>query len=151
MFLSLLLVTFGIALVVSFIVVRLFETSIGNILARIIQDEISHAWVQYIKFALYVVGVSGGVRIWQIERYVTPDPDRTVPIALTPDRWILEIYGTILGTLQSVAMTLLIFFLFALIAYVIVRAFEMRRSPSPNGERRAVERDLPNRHTSRLS
>lgn len=139
MFLSLLLVTFAIAFVVSFIVVRVFEAPIANILSRIIQDEISRAWVQYIKFAIYVVGISGGVRIWQIERYVTPDPDRLVPLTLTPDRWVLEIYGTIIGTLQSVAMTLLIFFLFALIAYVIVRAFEMRNVTSPNGERQGVE------------
>lgn len=141
MFLSLLLVTFVIAFVVSFIVVRIFETPITNILARIIQDEISRAWVQYIKFALYVVGISGGVRIWQIERYVTPDPDRTVPLTLTPDRWVLEIYGTIIGTLQSVAMTLLVFFLFALIAYVIVRAFEMRKMTSLNGESQGAERN----------
>lgn len=151
MFLSLLLVTFVIAAVVSFIVVRIFETSITNILVRIIQDEISRAWVQYIKFAIYVVGISGGVRIWQLERYVTPDPDRTLPITLTPDRWVLEIYGTIIGTLQSVAMTLMIFFLFALIAYVIVRAFEMRRITPSNGDRPGIERDSADVRSNRLS
>jgi len=47
---------------------------------------------------------------------------------LTSDRWVVEIYKTIIGTLQSVAWMLLIFFLFALVAYVVLRGFELRRS-----------------------
>ncbi len=43
---------------------------------------------------------------------------------LTTDRWVLEIYRTIVGTLQATAWMLLVVFLVALIAFVIVRAFE---------------------------
>ena len=39
----------------------------------------------------------------------------------------LEVYKTVIGALQSVAWMLLIFFLFALVAYVVVRGFELRR------------------------
>jgi hypothetical protein len=39
---------------------------------------------------------------------------------------MLEIYETVIGTLQSAAMVLLVFFIFALIAVVIVRIFETR-------------------------
>ncbi|MED5415647.1 MAG: hypothetical protein VYC64_11885 [Candidatus Latescibacterota bacterium] len=42
---------------------------------------------------------------------------------------MLEVYRTLIGTLQSVAWMLLVFFVFALIAYVIVRVSE-RRSAS---------------------
>jgi hypothetical protein len=35
-----------------------------------------------------------------------------------------------MGTLQGVAWMLLVFFIFALIAYVIVRAFELKRKSS---------------------
>ena len=48
---------------------------------------------------------------------------------------MLEIYGTILQTLQSTAMLLLVFFVFALIAMVIVRALESRRGRPEVGGR----------------
>src|SRR5262249_18980690 len=98
------------------------------ILRRIISDEISQAWAKYIKFAIYVVGVSSGVRIWELERYITP-PQYTAAqvIELTRDRWILEVYRTIIGALQGIAWLLLVFFIFSLIAFVIVRISELRR------------------------
>ena len=46
---------------------------------------------------------------------------------VTRDRWILEVYRTVIGTLQGLAWMLLVFFVFALIAYVIVRASEAKR------------------------
>ena len=52
--------------------------------------------------------------------------DVEVPV-LNADRWVLEVYRTIIETLQSVAWMLLVFFVFALIAYVVVRGFELRR------------------------
>ncbi|MDY6901026.1 MAG: hypothetical protein SWZ49_23535, partial [Cyanobacteriota bacterium] len=48
-------------------------------------------------------------------------------IQLTTERWVLEVYRTIIGSLQGIAWLLLIFFIFALIAFVIVRIFELRR------------------------
>lgn len=130
MFLSLLAVTFGIALSVSCIVARIFDRPVKNILARIIADEIHLAWVKYIQFAVYVVGVSGGVRLWQLERYIIPRQSGEAVqevLVLTTDRWILEVYRTIIATMQSVAWMLMVFFVFALIAYVIVRVFELRQ------------------------
>ena len=43
----------------------------------------------------------------------------------------LEIYRTIIGPLQSAAWLLFVFFVFALIAYVIVRGFELRHGSNP--------------------
>ena len=42
------------------------------------------------------------------------------------DRWIFELYRAAIETLQGIAWMLLVFFAFALIAYVIVRIGEMR-------------------------
>jgi hypothetical protein len=127
MFLTLLISTFIISLVVSGIVDRVFDKSIDSMLRRIIADPISKAWSRYLKFAIYVVGISSGVRIWELERYLNPEPsvNRTVLI-LTSERWILEIYRTIIGTLQGLAWLLLVFFIFALLAFVIIRIFELR-------------------------
>ena len=62
MFFALLIVTFLIATAVSFGVVRLFDRPVSSILQRIVAEELSGAWHRYIKFAAYVVGISGGVQ-----------------------------------------------------------------------------------------
>jgi len=137
MFITLLAVTFLIAALVCLVCVKLFSQPITRILDRIVADEISSAWVKYLKFAIYVVGISGGVRINQLERFINPSYNENDPLALTRDRWVLEIYRTIIQSLESIAGMLLVFFIFALIAYVIVRIFEWRRpqqgGPSTTG------------------
>ena len=128
MFITLLAVTFFIALVVSFIVAKIFGKPIEGILSRIISSEISSAWTKYLNFAIYVVGISAGVRIWNLEKYIASPAEDAEILVLNTDRWVLEIYGTIIGALQGIAWMLLVFFIFALIAYVIVRIFESRKT-----------------------
>ena len=128
MFIALMLATLVISAVVSFLVVRLFDKPVATILNRIVSSELSPAWQKYQRFAIYVVGISGGVRIWDLEKYISPQARDVEPLVLTPERWILEIYRTLLETLQSIAWMLLVFFVFALIAYVVVRAFELRQA-----------------------
>jgi hypothetical protein len=128
MFFTLLLVTFTLAIAVSFGVVRLFDKPIDSIFGRIIQDQISRAWHKYITFAAYVVGISGGVRIYQLERYISAPHKETQVLELNAERWTLEVYRTIIETLQAIAWMYLVVFVFALIAYVIVRGFELKRT-----------------------
>jgi hypothetical protein len=128
MFITLLVATFIISFVVSTIVVLFFSRPLDKILDRIISDQISGAWSKYLKFAIYVTGISSGVRIWDLEKYITKSQvykDAEI-VQLTTERWVLEVYRTIIGTLQGVAWMLLVFFVFALVAYVIVRVFEMK-------------------------
>jgi hypothetical protein len=130
MFLILLLVTFVLALGVSLLVARMFSDPLDRILKRIIADEISAAWLKYMKFAILVVGVSAGVRIHELEKYITPamaDKDSRI-VQLTSERWLLEIYRTLIESLQGIAWMLLVFFVFALIAFVVVRIAEMKRN-----------------------
>ena len=128
MFITLLAVTFIIAFVVSFIVTVIFKKPLDTILQRIVDEEIGQAWSRYLTFAIYVVGISTGVRVWDLEKYITPLKNDTEIIVLNLDRWILEVYRTIIGTLQGIAWMLLVFFVFSLIAYVIIRIFEARDS-----------------------
>jgi len=131
MFITLLIITFVIALAVSSVVVLIFAGPINAILARIISDQISRAWSKYLKFAIYVTGISSGVRIWDLEKYITePRFEGSKIIELNTERWVLELYRTIIGTLQGIAWMLLVFFVFALVAYVIVRAFELKKKNS---------------------
>ncbi|MBA4311233.1 MAG: hypothetical protein C0417_01245 [Chlorobiaceae bacterium] len=127
MFITLLIVNFFLAFLVCFIIVIIFKNPIQRILQRLISEEINVAWSKYMTFAIYVVGISGGVRIWDLEKYITPIKEGGTILTLNQDRWILELYRTVIGTLQSVAWMLLLFFIFALIAYVIVKGMEMRK------------------------
>lgn len=129
MFVTLLVITFLISVIVCFIIVRVFKKSLESILNRLIEESISSAWLRYLQFAIYVVGISSGVRIWELEKYITPiRPDEAQIIVLNSDRWILEVYRTVIGTLQGIAWLLFAFFIFALIAYVILRFREQKKT-----------------------
>src|SRR6266446_3932178 len=108
MFLFLLFATFVVALLVSFVVMCLFAKPIDSVLRRIIADEISVAWSKYLKFPML-----GGREV------------QTVSLGF--DRWVFEIYRTAIETLQGIAWMLLVFFVFALLAFVFVRLGELRR------------------------
>lgn len=128
MFILLLLITLLISLAVSVAVMKAFSKPLNAILYRIIADAISAAWLKYLKFAILVVGVSSGVRVREFEKYITPsrwDKDAKV-VEFTLERWVLELYQTAIETLQGIAWMLLVFFMFALVAYVIVRIAEAR-------------------------
>lgn len=128
MFLLLLIVTLLIASSVSYAVAKVFTRPLDAILKRIIADDISTAWLKYMKFAIMVVGISAGVRIQQLEKYITPMRWEKEPriVELTFERWVLELYRTVIETLQGIAWMLLVFFVFALVAYVVVRVAEMK-------------------------
>jgi len=128
MIITSLIVTFVIAFAVATIIVFIFNKPIDNILKRVVPPDLSYAWARYLRFAIYVVGIAGGVQVWGLEKYLTPqEPSKGIgPVQLTLDRWMLEIYSAVIGTLQSAAILLLVFFVFALIAVVIVRLFESR-------------------------
>ena len=136
MFLALLVVTFIGAAAVSSIVALAFNKPADKILKRIIADEISAVWRRYLLFALFVVGISSGVRTGDLEKYITKPPIKEAEIIqLTSERWILELYRTVIETLQGLAWALLVFFMCALFAFVIVRVFELRKS---KGETKAA-------------
>jgi lysylphosphatidylglycerol synthetase-like protein (DUF2156 family) len=130
MFIGLLFGTLFISIAVCFVVSIVFDKPVKSILVRLVTEELSSAWHRYITFAIYVVGISGGVRVYSLEQYVNPrSKDQVVP-ELTASRWALEAYRTVIETLQGIAWMLLVVFIFALIAYVILRGFELRHAKS---------------------
>lgn len=136
MFFSLLGVTLVVAVIVATITVRFFSSPIKAILTRVVSEEFVSAWHRYIVFAAYVVGISGGVSLYKLEQYINaPHKDARV-LVLTAETWTLEVYRTIIQTLQSIAWMLLVVFVVALLAFVIVRAIEIRGafSAAKNGE-----------------
>lgn len=126
MIVTLLVVTFVLSLAVALLVAFLFRRPVRAIMDRVVGDPLGSAWVRYVMLALVVVGVGGGVRPWDYEKYITPAQNQALPV-LNSDRWVLEIYRTIIGTAQADTWMLLIFFVFALIAYVLLRGAELRQ------------------------
>ena len=125
-FLLLLVVTLAIAVFVSGLVIFFFRNSVDKIFKRLIGEDIAIAWKKFLIFALFVVGVSSGVSIWKLERFILPETEGVVRPVLTAEFWGLEIYRTIIQTLGGMAWALLIFFLIALVAFVIVRKKEVK-------------------------
>lgn len=130
MVITLLVTTFIVAFAVASLVVWIFNKPIESILRQVLPAELSPAWAKYLRFAIYVVGIGGGVRVWDLEKYMIAQDPYKVIVALTPERWLLELYQTIIGTLQSTTILLLVFFVFALLAVVVVRIFEARGAKS---------------------
>ena len=133
MFYSLVLVTFILALGLSYVVMRLFSASIYAILARIIQEPIHTAWGKYTFFAGLVVGTSSGIRIYDMEKYISPiyvdrQTEQPMILKLTQERWVLEIYRTVVETLQGLAWMMLVFFMVALLAYVLIKRNEATKN-----------------------
>lgn len=130
MFIYLLLISLFLAFVVSFIVSRVFNKPIKSILGSIVECDMVSSWSRYINFAMLVVGVSSGVQIDSLERYITPhrfDKDAKI-ITLNPERLILELYETIIQTLQGISCALLAFFFFSFMAYLVIRIFWFRKT-----------------------
>ncbi len=127
MFIALLLVTFLIAAATSTVVMLLFYRPVRKILGRLVSEELAPTWQRYILFAIYVVGIAGGVRVEDVEKYISPDKTGQI-LTLNSERWAIEVYRTIIGSLESIASMLLVFFLIALLAYVVVRGFELWRT-----------------------
>jgi hypothetical protein len=75
------------------------------------------------------------VRVYELERYISPNRfnNDVEVLSLTRDRWVLEVYRTVIETLEGIAWMLLCFFAVALIAYVLVRIFELRRDRAGTG------------------
>ena len=113
---------------------QVFRRPIDSILQRIVADKISAAWSRYLRFALYVVGISGGVRIYQLEKYVSPRGKDHPALQLNMDRWVLELYRTVIEAMQAMAWMLLVFFVCALFAYLIVRVVERRQNLKCEGK-----------------
>ena len=134
MFYTLLFATFTIAFLVSWLTTRLFSTAAERILKRIIQDEIATSWLTYLKFALLVVGISSGVRIYQLERFISKPAynEKAEILALTAERWTLELYRTVVECLQGLAWVLLVFFVVALLGFIVVRLIETLRRNRTN-------------------
>ena len=143
MFITLLIVTFAIAFVVSSLVVLMFNKPLNSILSRIISDSIYTAWSKYLRFAIYVTGISSGVRIYALEKYITrPGYEGSEIVILNTERWVLEVYRTVIGTLQGGCMDAA--------GVLYLRADRIRDNTCVRDETNRQKRELRNRRYEQL-
>jgi hypothetical protein len=145
MFLILLVPEVVASLVISWYVVRALSQSIEEILNRITSDQTSRAWAKYVKFAIYVAGVSGGMRITEkdfqefgmrmMEKSFA-EFDSRIYISLVSGL-VWKICEAVIGALRGIFWFLACFFIAAAIAFVIVRVIELIKSKPAETQDRA--------------
>lgn len=141
MFITLLIFNFLVSFLTCAIIAYAFRKPLDTIFNRLVKEDIYIAWSRYILFTIFVVGISGGVRIWDLEKYLnTNEKTGAYTYLLTDERWALEIYRAIMGTLEANAWMLLFVFLFGLVAYVIIRFTESNQE-NKEKQLRAFMRD----------
>jgi hypothetical protein len=124
MFFLVLVVTFVLALLTSFVVERSMRASVSKILSRVVGD-IADAWQKYVSLGIYVMGISWGAPVGRLQYYLDPRSN-SEPLVLDAPHMILEGYRTVVDTMYGVVTLLLVFFVVTMIAYVIVRGQESR-------------------------
>ena len=126
------IVSIVVAAIVSFGVMVVFARLISTIFADIFQDKfrINIAFIKYVKYATFLVGVSRGAIAHQLQLDVWSQYDTIKEFApnLDFDRvaWLTATYATIIETLRALAYMYSALFIIILIAYVIVTAREKR-------------------------
>jgi hypothetical protein len=121
MFLVLLAVTVAVSFVASGVVVLLFDHPIRVMCRHLVGENLSSAWHRFLRFVLFVTGISSGVSMWTLEKYLTPQTKDAEIVLLNMERWTLEVYRSAISTLQGTACALFAFFLVALVAHVILK------------------------------
>ncbi len=124
MFITLFAVTFFTSVVVCFLVNKIFSNSIKLILSKLVDVQIAQVFARYINFALYVIGISGGVNLYSLERYLKKTDPKLPLLELNADKLFLEIYKTFIESLQSITFLLFFFFLVTLVSYVVLGALQ---------------------------
>ena len=120
------IVSVVVAAIVSFGVMVVFARLISTIFADIFQDKfrINSAFIKYVKYATFLVGVSRGAIAHQLQLDVWSQYDTIKEFApnLDFDRvaWLTATYATIIETLRALAYMYSALFIIILIAYVIV-------------------------------
>jgi hypothetical protein len=127
MFVALLVVLLSIALLITSVVVWLLRPHVRGILNRLVGESLADAWVSFLVFALYVVGIASAVQAYRLDKYVIRAHERAILAELNLNTWVLEAYQSVRSVLGGLAWSLMSFFIVALVAVIIVRAFELKR------------------------
>ena len=143
MFVALFVASFVLALALSATIAWISREAIDSILRRFVVDHVVRSgFEKYIRFAIVVAGISGGTRVKALQEYISASEynKAAMQTALTQEFWTLELYRTVMGTLEGVAGLLLICVFLALIAPVVVRMLKVEPAKAAGEQQKPPER-----------
>lgn len=117
---------YGAAALVALIVTAAFAAPIEEVLFRLLPEEVSKAWQQFVKFALFVAAFAGGMPAPPTGGFI----DRNAPPVTQPveGAGFMTVMHSIGGALAAASWVLLIFFALSLTALTVSRVYaSMRR------------------------
>ncbi|HJZ65135.1 MAG TPA: hypothetical protein VKD70_12505 [Candidatus Acidoferrum sp.] len=108
---------------ISWLLAWLFKIPVENLLRYLVERDVAEAWTKYVFFLLLVVGVASGTRIRLLEEYLAaPSWNQTaIQSQMTQAFWVLEMYRTVLGSVEGIAWMLVLLALVGFGAYFVVR------------------------------
>ena len=107
----------------------------------VVDPVVRSGFEKYIRFAIVVVGISNGTRVKAFQEYISAAEwnKPALQAALTQEFWTLELYRTVMGTLEGVAGLLLLCIFLALIAPAVLRMLNVEPPKNPGWQEKPRE------------
>ncbi len=142
MFVSLFVVSFLVALALSAAIAWISREAINSILRRFVADTVVRAgFEKYVMFAMVVAGMGGGVQVRTLQEYISASTATKAALeaGVTQEFWVMELYRTVMGTLEGVAGVLLVCIALALIAPLVFPKLKRERAKTGAEEEKACD------------
>lgn len=127
MIVTLFVVSFLLALGVSYGVSKLCRDHVEAIANRFLAKNISAGTAKYLQFAIILVGISNGTRVRLLEDYMSAPAWSKPELAaqLTQELWAIALYHTLVDALLGIAWLLVAFALIAMFVVIAIRRSNM--------------------------
>jgi len=128
MVVGLFLVSFLLALAVSYAVSEICKETVEPILNRFLARNVSMWAAKYLQLAVVLVGVSNGTRVRLLEDYMgAPSWNKPELVSqLTPELWAIALYHTFIDALFGIVWLVIVFMFLAWAAVMFLRRSNMR-------------------------
>jgi hypothetical protein len=141
MFVVLFLATFLLALAISATIAWASKEPIESILRHFVAPHLSAAFAKYFQLALVLVGVTAGTRVRALQDYISaPEYNKRDLLAqLTQEFWVMELYRTVVSTIEGILWLVFLFALIVLGVVIIIRKANLVKlqpaeaQPKPSG------------------
>ena len=122
---------FATALLVAHLLARVSDNLIAVHIAKIVEDkELCASWLKYIKLAIYIVGVTGGVEVYRLESAFSAYEHSMAQTAI-------ELYRVASSAALSIIWLLLPVFIGSLVINEVRKAYGTRAGKEEQKEQRS--------------
>lgn len=130
------LASFALAAGISCLIAWLFRIPVESLLKYLVERDVAEAWTKYIFFLLLVVGVASGTRIRLLEEYLAAASwnQTAIQSQMTQEFWVLEMYRTLIGSVEGIAWMLVLLALLGGGAYFFLRKKKADKPQSNGGD-----------------